>query len=85
MNYLANGCKIIAQRTLQVSVHGNEIIGYPELRCDNLFVWSSEYAFYVGKRFIEVDQSLFENIFYNQYGEDIIPVLLKYRTTELIE
>ena len=73
LNYLANGCKIIAQRTLQVSVHDNKIIRYPDLRCDNLFVWSSEYAFYVGQGFIEVDPSLFENM---QANDFIIPKLV---------
>ena len=50
-----------------MSVHDNKIIGYPDLRCDNLFVWSSEYAFYVGQGFIEVDPSLFENMQANDF------------------
>ena len=91
-NYLEGGYKILTQRRLLGSFHNDDIIGTPDLICDNLFVWSSEYSYYVKKGIIKIDELLLENIHANNFKipdlsvsdlEVINPILLNHEFPEL--
>ncbi|MTB50533.1 hypothetical protein [Lewinella sp. W8] len=58
IEYLKSGYRIIAKRSFLSSPLTGELIGVPEIICDDRFIWSTEYVYYAELGFIEIDELL---------------------------